>query len=143
MDKESKKLIFMIIGILAVVFIIGIAFRTPAPDKVMPDILTDEGDITVRGQVVCLPHRDTTGPQTLECALGLQADDGRYFGLREADGNIVPQVINAQMNTPVEVAGKFTSFLDTKYQSVGVIDVESLTSLSTTTAPTPDIVEPQ
>ena len=36
---------------------------------------------TVRGEVLCLPHRDTSGPQTLECAIGLKASTGEYYAL--------------------------------------------------------------
>jgi hypothetical protein len=31
------------------------------------------------GEYVCLPHKDTSGPQTLECALGLKLDDNTYI----------------------------------------------------------------
>lgn len=31
-----------------------------------------QNDITVSGLYVCLPHRDTSGPQTMECAFGLK-----------------------------------------------------------------------
>ncbi len=36
---------------------------------------------TLSGTYVCLPHTDMAGPHTLECALGLQADDGFYYAL--------------------------------------------------------------
>jgi hypothetical protein len=36
---------------------------------------------TLSGEVVCLPHRDTEGPQTLECVMGLQTDTDEYYAL--------------------------------------------------------------
>lgn len=36
---------------------------------------------TLTGTYLCLPHTDTSGPQTLECALGLQTDEGHYYAL--------------------------------------------------------------
>lgn len=36
---------------------------------------------TLSGEVVCLPHADTSGPTTLECALGLRTDVGEYYAL--------------------------------------------------------------
>lgn len=36
---------------------------------------------TLSGMSVCLPHRDASGPQTMECALGLKAPDGTHFAL--------------------------------------------------------------
>lgn len=36
---------------------------------------------TLSGEVVCLPHRDTSGPQTMECAYGLKTEVGEYYAL--------------------------------------------------------------
>lgn len=36
---------------------------------------------TLEGTYVCLPHRNTSGPQTLECALGIKATDGHHYAL--------------------------------------------------------------
>lgn len=36
---------------------------------------------TLTGVQVCLPHADTDGPTTLECALGMQTDAGEYYAL--------------------------------------------------------------
>lgn len=38
-------------------------------------------EMTVTGTYTCLPHADTTGPQTDECAFGLKADDGTYYAV--------------------------------------------------------------
>ena len=36
---------------------------------------------TLTGEYVCLPHTNTSGPQTLECAFGLKTEDGSYYAL--------------------------------------------------------------
>jgi hypothetical protein len=36
---------------------------------------------TLTGEYVCLPHKDTNGPQTLECALGIKTDVGEYYAV--------------------------------------------------------------
>ncbi len=38
-------------------------------------------NVTLSGTYVCLPHLDTTGPQTEECAFGLKADSGEYYAV--------------------------------------------------------------
>lgn len=38
-------------------------------------------EVTLSGTYVCLPHLDTTGPQTEECAFGLKADSGEYYAV--------------------------------------------------------------
>lgn len=37
--------------------------------------------VTLEGKAVCLPHKNTEGPQTLECAMGLKANDGTVYGV--------------------------------------------------------------
>jgi hypothetical protein len=36
---------------------------------------------TLTGEMTCLPHADTSGPQTLECALGMKTDSGEYYAV--------------------------------------------------------------
>lgn len=37
--------------------------------------------VTLSGTYVCLPHIDTSGPQTEECAFGLKTDTGDYYAV--------------------------------------------------------------
>jgi hypothetical protein len=37
--------------------------------------------MTLTGVYECLPHRDTSGPQTMECALGMKTDDGNHYAI--------------------------------------------------------------
>lgn len=37
--------------------------------------------VSVQGMAECLPHRDTSGPQTLECAFGILADGGKRYAI--------------------------------------------------------------
>jgi hypothetical protein len=44
--------------------------------------------VTLEGEYVCLPHRDTSGPVTMECAFGLRTDTAYYaidFALMSQD----------------------------------------------------------
>ncbi len=50
---------------------------------------------TLAGEQVCLPPRDTTGPVTLECAIGLKTDVGEYYAL---DFNLMSQEVRPIMN---------------------------------------------
>lgn len=36
---------------------------------------------TLTGEQVCLPHKDTSGPQTRECASGIKTVGGEYYAL--------------------------------------------------------------
>ena len=67
-----------------------------------------EKAITVTGTQVCLPHKNTDGPQTLECALGLKDSvAGEYYALdlsaySEIDSN------DYGMDQEIVVSGAFT-----------------------------------
>lgn len=92
----------------------------PSPIAVPPI-----GPITVRGVMVCLPHKNTEGPQTEECAFGLRSDSGQYFALNDTDPTY-KNVSGAVMNVPVEVRGTFALRSGSNYQDVGVILVTKI-----------------
>lgn len=88
------------------------------------------GDITVEGTIVCLPHKNTDGPQTLECAFGLRSDAGDYYGLRNLNQD---QLIDGTLSvsTRVRVSGKVAAPDESEtYGVVGNIDVESIEVIS-------------
>lgn len=86
------------------------------------------GAITIQGIMLCLPHRNTSGPQTLECAFGLKDDQGRYYGLRDSDPEY-RNISSISMNVRSEVHGIFTPREDTRYQSIGVIEIIDIRSI--------------
>lgn len=83
------------------------------------------GPVTVSGEITCLP-KVGSGAQTLECAIGLLADNGRYYGLRHDD----PQHQLSQGGSRVEVTGELSAEEMTgpdgnRYDIAGIIDVSS------------------
>jgi hypothetical protein len=84
------------------------------------------GPTTVTGKIVCLPHKDQNGPQTLECAYGLQAADGTYYGLQ---GLSQEDLITGRLTAGAKVTVHGTmQAVDNgeKYAVVGNIKVESV-----------------
>jgi len=86
-------------------------------------MLPPAGPITVSGTMVCLPHADTTGAQTAECAIGIKSDSGRYFALSSSDPMTVGSIASG---THVTVTGTLTLRTDSQYQDVGVIAVSKI-----------------
>jgi len=80
-------------------------------------------NFSVSGEMICLPHKDTSGPQTLECAYGLQADDDRNYGLQFGSYAIS----DIQTGQRVHVKGALVTGDDSQYNIVGTIKIESLT----------------
>lgn len=89
---------------------------------------------TLSGEKVCLPHKDTTGPQTLECAIGMKTDSGEYYAL---DTEAAVGVQNVQDGkrfiasgtiTPIEL---LSSDYWQKYQVSGIFSIAGEVQIET------------
>jgi hypothetical protein len=87
--KQQGSAVWWLIGLIALAVIAFFVFRHKGTDfqnnqpngMVNGETAANNQKVVLEGQVVCLPHRNTTGPTTMECAYGLKADDGKYYGL--------------------------------------------------------------
>lgn len=72
---NKKYLIGTSLGVAAALTILAIAFA-------QPNYILGE-QVTTEGQLVCLPHKQRLFERayTLECAIGLRAGDGKFYGL--------------------------------------------------------------
>jgi hypothetical protein len=89
----------------------------------------DMADFKVQGRFVCLPHWNTSGPQTLECAFGLLDEAGNYYGLRDRDPMYGTLGV-FDTEAYVEVRGVFEPGRHEKYQGIGTIEVHEVVVLS-------------
>ena len=87
-QKARNQLIFWICVLLVAGggYLATRSARYDAPSApVTPDATstpeTVSTTVTLEGRYVCLPHAETDGPQTLECALGIRTDDGKHYAL--------------------------------------------------------------
>jgi hypothetical protein len=122
---KTATIIWIVVGLIAIALIIWwIMSLTNVPET--PLNVPQNGDVTMMGTIVCLPHRDTSGPQTLECAYGLRDDNDNYYGLTDEDSSAAP-ITSFSTESRVEVRGVFTLGEDERYATVGVIEVEEMT----------------
>lgn len=56
----------------------GVRIASFTVREAVPDV---PKEAMLRGIFECLPHKNTSGPQTLECAFGVKADDGAHYAL--------------------------------------------------------------
>lgn len=91
--------------------------------------LPNEGAVSVSGQIVCLPHKDTSGPQTLECAYGLLGDDGNHYALRTTGTSPSDAITRFPTGTHIEASGTLTLEEGDVYATIGVIEVEAIVPL--------------
>ena len=96
---------------------------TSAPASSMPVASAEGEDITISGEMICLPHRNTSGPQTMECAFGLKGEDGNNYGLTDPGWKFL---MGAGTGSKVKITGKFQRKQDQKYNSIGTITIENL-----------------
>jgi hypothetical protein len=106
------KKFFITLFVFAVVLIAGFyalnAYIYAEKQGEPAEITSYRGTLT--GEVVCLPHADTSGPTTLECATGLRTETGEYYALdlavmsQQADPLETGEKIRANgLITPVEM----------------------------------------
>lgn len=78
--------------------------------------------IEVNGEIICLPHKNSEGPQTLECAYGIRdSKTGLNYALAYPTGELPP----IQTGDVVVIRGDFSPVSETNYDIVGKIDVLS------------------
>lgn len=93
------------------------------------------GQVAIEGTFVCLPHKDTSGPQTLECALGMKGNDGGYYAIGGKSASVESKLGNIPNDARIRVSGTLVPYLAIqdssllKYGIVGLIEAISLTEL--------------
>lgn len=128
MDKK------LILGSAFAVILIGAGIyfalnrQVPSPPREVtpPQVI---GPITISGAITCLPKLGT-GPQTLECAIGLLATDGNHYGLKNLF-DVDPEYKFSRGGLRVEVSGthlweEMKGPDGNKYDIAGMIDVISI-----------------
>jgi len=83
---------------------------------------TTPAPIRVTGDILCLPLKDTTGPQTMECAYGIKSNTGEYYALDDHTTGY-ENVMGIPMNSQITVSGIFSPRTDSEYKDIGVISV--------------------
>lgn len=119
---RSHKVLLFVSLLAVIVAIVGIVsvVRAPASRDNSP------GMVTKVGKVVCLPHKNSDGPQTLECASGLHGEDNKYYALKEEDSSAGPSPLNDVFDKRVEVSGTFVQTSDTIYDIAGTLTITRL-----------------
>lgn len=116
------------IAILIIVLALGywaLAYSTSQSSSNDQSIVPTGDSVTIKGTILCLPHKDTTGPQTMECAYGLKDEKGVYYALGDSDSGF-KNISSVPMNEQVEVIGALKKQSSTIYPTVGTITVTKI-----------------
>lgn len=120
--RSYKKLI--IGASVGVVVIAGIAFYMfDGLDKVRAAFQpkNQEQTIEVTGKLVCLPRKDGGEVSALSCALGVQTDQNKYYGLSGSQNTELSEA--AGTSKTVKLSGELRSSSDNTYKADGIIAV--------------------
>jgi hypothetical protein len=89
-------------------------------------------EATITGTWECLPHKDTSGPHTLECAFGIKGDNGKHYAVSTSlmsqysvDFPTGARVRVQGVLVPVEQLSSIQ-----KYDIAGIINATSITKVS-------------
>lgn len=94
-----KKQLIVVTGLVALLTLFGlfIGWADSTPLGRFTKTKSSFSGVTIKGESVCLPHRNTDGPQTMECAQGIKTSDGTYYA--------VSGVVNRSEDNTLEVTG--------------------------------------
>ena len=86
-------------------------------------------DVLMSGTFVCLPSNDLGLAHDDMCAYGLLAEDGAYYGLREAEDSEA-LLWELKAGDEIVIEGVFLPGMDIRYESLGTIEVENIELIS-------------
>jgi hypothetical protein len=132
METKTTQLSLILSGtavIITIFVLVMFGFTNKKHSQTTPPPSKETTNITRVGKISCLPKR-STGPQTLECAIGLLADNGNYYALNDLF-KYDPDYTLSQTDTRVEVTGTLTreDMLGpdgNPYDIAGVITINSI-----------------
>jgi hypothetical protein len=99
------KTIITLVVLVALVFGSYFVFRYKKGEvepPVSPSEMIKAGDFSVKGVYACLPHKETVDVQTMECAIGLLAEDGNNYALDTSLVSAAPLDFPTGTNVSVE-----------------------------------------
>lgn len=124
--------------ILVILILIALGFWVFIPERVKAPVENNNGDIpktiVVNGTWECLPHKDTSGPQTLECAFGILEDiTGKHYAvdasLIENNALDYPTASHLQIEGLMVPLNQLSTDMWQKYPIVGIIQASSIREL--------------
>ena len=98
------------------------------PARVRGEEVREGRMVSMEGELTCLPHRDSSGGVTMECALGLYGKNGNYYSLENLNQD---DFVSGRLRTGqiVRVTGMLIPDSSGPYAIAGSINVRSLVRL--------------
>ncbi len=133
---STQRLLLLLVPLVIVAgLLLALDARRPSPVNPGGTNTQPPARATIVGTITCLPHRDTSGPVTLECALGVREDSsGAHYSV---DTRLMASMIWTELPTGarVRIDGVLTpiEYLSSDhwqiYDIVGIISATSIERL--------------
>lgn len=121
-ERKGKKSLIICVALVVIIAVGILVYKILEPK---PVVVPDEGSISIKGTTLCLPHKDTNGPQTLECAYGLKDEKGQYYAIRDLDPTY-KNISRLAMNSQVTLVGNFREETSKIYPIIGVVEISEI-----------------
>ncbi len=122
MTRYVKLVILLAVVVTAALATLGLSLYKGAVDNSSIALLNQKAVITVSGTVACLPHKDTSGPQTAECLYGVKVGSG-YYAINDHTSLAATYGEGSQLTVTGTLVPPAT---DEKYAIVGTITTASI-----------------
>ncbi|MCA9327800.1 hypothetical protein KDA14_04700 [Candidatus Saccharibacteria bacterium] len=123
-----REILLLVVPIAVILLTAVVVVVLQSKSSVWAPSVEQEGSVIVKGTALCLPHKDTSGPQTLACALGIKDEKGQYYAIGDTDSTY-KNVSKLPMGKEVEVRGTFVKGDNDIYPTIGTIKVTKVTPL--------------
>lgn len=130
----------IIIGLLLVLIIAlgSFSYFSKSKSNEAKDLDATPRNVTLTGTYTCLPHLDTEGPQTMECAFGLKTNTGDYYAVNfGASGQAMDQFRSGETITAegfIVIKEALSSSEWQKYNMKGIFTITKMISPTTGTS---------
>jgi len=124
-QKRSRKKLIIAVSLAVLVVAAGAFYMLGGIDKVRAAFQqkNQEQSVALTGKLVCLPRTDGSETTTLSCALGMQTDDGKYYGLNSSKSAELSE--SAGTEKRIKLSGTLRSPSDTTYKMEAIVAVSS------------------
>ena len=123
---QKRRSLIIIVALLGLVIAVFITGSLKAPENQQKTDFKDGEPVSLSGEMICLQHTQSDGPQTLECAYGFRDDNGISYQLQDTTPNY-QYLSGTSINRPIRLQGIYRDTGDEKYLQAGTIEITAIT----------------
>jgi hypothetical protein len=132
---NQKTALAVIIALLVIFVLAYLSFSsngTGSINRISPAPSDVPQEVSLRGEFVCLPLKDTTSPQTTDCVLGVRTDNNVYYAIDATGEGARNMLLSLQTGLKIQIDGvlvpieQISSSQWQKYDIGGIVSTENI-----------------